>query len=273
MIGRVFLLAVLLVSMSWAQPTLLVNQYNWCGLSPTECGSGGYGGSDWAGTTSIINQVFGASHVTVSTNPLTDINYLSGFTSLWVDLRLEGQTLSPAEVTVLQSYIAAGHRVVIVGENFFFQGWDNSILGLYGAAYTGSFGGTRTVSPVIPCDSLTANVTSLSLVSAGISSGGTALFDTNVASLFAPNQNLLIILDSNILDEQDGLAGNRAFETNVANWLAGASYVSSCQVTPPQSVPTLSETRLVLLAMALMGAAAALIGRRRATDAGQTGRG
>jgi hypothetical protein len=51
--------------------------------------------------------------------------------------------------------------------------------------------------------------------------GGTPVFDFAFASLFGPQQNVLMIRDSDIFrDERAGLADNARFVHNAADWLA-----------------------------------------------------
>jgi hypothetical protein len=280
MLRRIAVLTVALAaaSLSWAQsPTLLVSQYNLC--PSAQCGGDYYGGSTWTGTTNAINAAFGASSVTISSaSRLENVGNLSGYTSLWIDLRAEGSSLSaddPAEFAALQSYIAAGHRVVLIGANYFWIPWDNSLLSLVGTSYsTYVTNGLTPLTPAIPCDSLTAGITNIIPGAGGLATGGTWLFNQGLVVIGGPNSNVLVIQSGVTLDDETAVgaaAGNMVFKTNVARWLAGAPYTNSCTtptgpvVTP---IPTLSGLGLALLAIALMGAAVALLGRRRNPNLG-----
>jgi hypothetical protein len=252
MIRRLALAAVLTSALSagWGR-TLLVNSYN--------AYNGGsnfmYGQALWTGTTAALNAAFGASNITVNANPLASAD-LANVDALLVGIRTYTATLSATEISALQAFIASGRRVVIIGENGgSFSTWDTSFLTVLGGSL-----GSDSSSSLVPAvtNSLTAGVTGIDTGTGGVAVGGESLFNPNMITLWGANRNVLTILDGNALDDSTGAAaGNMQFKTNMANWLAAVP-------SPPQpaTVPALSEWGLALLAIALAGAAGALLTRR-----------
>jgi hypothetical protein len=132
---KTFAALVVLIGLASIQPllagTLLVDQVN-------PYLSYGYGLSNWGGITSDLNAAFGgAGNVTVSGSPLDNLAFLMSFDSLWITTRQPGDPgLSATEQANVATFINAGHRVVMTGENGLWGAWDNSILALVGGSYS-----------------------------------------------------------------------------------------------------------------------------------------
>jgi hypothetical protein len=218
-----------------------------------------YNASNWTGFTAALNTAFGgSSNITVTSSQLTNAAALANVDAILVDFRTMAATLAAGEVTNLQSFIASGRRIVLLGENSSWTVWDNSILGLVGGTFSGS-DTSATLTPIVS-NSLTAGVTSLATSGDGITAaGGTSLFNLNVVTLWGAGQNVVTMLSVNTVDDSAGsAAGNVQFKTNLATWLAGGP--SSGGTTP--TVPALSEWGLLLLAILIIGTAAAALAMR-----------
>jgi hypothetical protein len=188
----------------------------------------GYGLSSWPTMTADLNTAFGGpGNVTVSGATLDNIPNLMSYDRLWITARQPGDPgLSAAEQTALSAYIAAGHRVVLTGENANWASWNNSILAPVGGSYSGS--DTSATLTRVVLNSITAGVPTLNTIFDGIAVGGTSLFNQNVVTLWEPQQNVLSILSVNVQDDNR----NVTFDGNVATWLAAAS----TSVPEPSSV-------------------------------------
>ena len=136
----------------------------------------------------------------------------------------------------------------MIGENNFWQNWNNQILGLVGSSHAGEFNGTATV---IFDHALTSGVTSISLGTAGLAtaSDGIALFDQNWATLWGSSQNVLTILDVNPFYDDRWFSSNRVFAENIATWLSSPTAAST---TVPDEGSTMTLFGLVLIALGVL---------------------
>jgi len=202
----------------------------------------GYGLTSWTGMSTALNNAFGAGNITVNSAPLNNLSYLLSFDRLWITPPNPGGSLTAAEISNVQAFIATGRRVVLLGENNSWAAWNTSILLTVGGTYSG-VETSDTLTPAIT-HPLTAGVTSLHTIAdglAGIAAGGTSVFNENVATLWGGSQSVLSLLSVNVMDDS---TGNPQFRVNMAQWLV--------------AVP--EPTTLALLGL---GALALLISRRR----------
>jgi hypothetical protein len=212
-----------------AQASLLVNT--------NAAGKGVYdeiyvGGASWHATTSSLQSTFG-SHLG-ATPALTDLSAMLQYDALWVDQRYQAAPTA-GELANLVAYANTGRRVVVVGENATWGGWNGAVLGALGGsegagqtqswywmhgAAAGCQDGTATS---VLAHALTAGVAKVNMACAGYAIGGTSLFDYGVATLWGASQNVLVVLDANLFDDRFMQPDGVRFEQNVVTWLAGAS--------------------------------------------------
>ncbi|MHC5027479.1 MAG: hypothetical protein ACYTGR_12060, partial [Planctomycetota bacterium] len=177
-----------------------------------------YGGADWSNLTAEIDARFDS--VTVAAD-FEDLGQMLTFDRLWLDQRWLSGSLSATELANLATFIATGRRVVMIGENDLWAGWNNQILGLVGGSYASQSSGTATALDVPP---LTDGVTTIDLNgagTAGIASGARALFDINWSTLW--DDNVVTALDINAWRDSDWSGSNAQFGINVVEWLATPS--------------------------------------------------
>lgn len=178
----------------------------------------GYG--NWSGLTSALNSAFGPGAITVGTGLIGD---LSGYSALWIQAPKAGDAgLTPAEQATVMAFLATGRRVVMVGENFSWLDWDNSILATVGGSYGGFLQGSFLLTPVVT-HPVTFGILTVSASDDGLANGGTALFSENVVTLWGSQQNAISVLSIGMLDDTSqggGTAGNKQLKTNLAVWLA-----------------------------------------------------
>lgn len=208
------------------------------------------GGSGWANFTADLAGEVGG-YVLGSIANGADV---AGATAILVNERFYSQGMTAAETANLSAFLATGGRVVIFGENSGWTDWDNVLLA-FASGGTASFGGEANGSTnAIVSNSLTNGVSSLNLVAAGVSTGGsgTQLFADNVAALWGAQQNLLTILDINAVDNS---FGNVQFSQNVADWLGSG-----------QSGSAVPEPATWAMMIAGFGLAGAAIRKRRAAQ-------
>jgi hypothetical protein len=150
---------------------------------------------------------------------------MMSYDALLLQLRNQSDTLSATETNNLQAFIASGRRVLMVGENVNWTGWNQQILAVVGGTDVSS--GFTFPAPIKLLDNeLTNGTDSLILSYPGESSGGTSLYDYRFAMLWGTNQNALTILDGNVFEDGYWTIYNSApFATNVADWLAGSQPV------------------------------------------------
>lgn len=156
------------------------------------------------------------------------------------------KSLTSAEKANITSFLATGKNVVIIGEGNFWDEWNADILGF-------ASGTTAVIGPVVSgntspvtANALTAGVGSILLQGVGTTSGGTALFGQNFATLWKPN--LLTVLDFQVFQD----FGAEPFRDNVATYLG---------TTPTAAVPEPSTWAMMIGGFALTGVAL----RRRRT--------
>ena len=126
--------------------------------------------------------------------------------------------LTTLETQNLADFIAAGHRVVMLGEWDPWRTWNQEILGIVGGTYVGTVNSAVT-SAVAP-HAVVRGASSLTLQYSGLANGGTPLYSHNFATLWGDKLNVLTILDSVYSDDNWPLNNGGTFATNVANWLA-----------------------------------------------------
>jgi hypothetical protein len=203
-----------------------------------------YGGSRWSELTNEINATFAT--VTVVPN-LNNLSQLLAYDRLWIDQRWVPSSLGATELANIQSFIATGRRLVMIGENNSWTNWDNQILGLVGGTYAGE--SRITATPTTTHPELTAGVVPIPFPqnSYGTASGGEPLFDTKVATLW--NGQAVTVLDVSIFTQND-VGTSPRFRQNVIAWLA---------------VP---EPASGILAIVALGTATNFIRRRKQSSGG-----
>lgn len=196
-------------------------------VSPSTGDNGyGYGFSRWTEFTSALDSASG-NNVTVGN--LNSLSNMLTYDALMVDQRWTSGMLTASEINNITQFANTGRKVFMVGENSSWTTWNNQILGIGGGSYSGT-NSSATTSPIIS-NSLTAGVGAISLPTAGVANGGTALFNVNWATLFG--NNILTMLDVNVFENWTG--SNAVFGTNVANWLADSD--GGTPPPPPGQVP------------------------------------
>lgn len=213
---------------------------------------GGYtrntlGGQDWDAFTGM----FTASHTLTRTADFSNLNLLQAHDAVWVDQEL-GNALDGAEIASLTSYISSGHKAVLIGENYAWNTWNDSLMGVAGGGYSGDCSwdfGTPIVSHMLTAGVGSAQNVCGSQIASSVGSP-TILFSNNMAALYKVGAGeALVILDSNWNDDTYMTTDNRVFAQNVIDWLG---------VSP---VPEPSTYALMLAGLVAVGS----IARRRRT--------
>lgn len=232
MVGsRRIVIVLAVVVLNFALPagagTLLVNQQD------PYIGSYGYGLDRWVAFSAMLDAQFGATNITVQTSNLTDLLAYDSLMVVPTDPGGSHPVLDATEIANLQAFIATGRRVLLVGENDAWTAWNNSILSAVGGSFAGELSVVEgDLAPVL-VHPLTAGVSLLRYRVDGLATGGTSLFDMNLATLWGAGQNTLSVLSSNIIEDYYfGISDNTAFATNMAAWLDGAD---TGQVPEPAS--------------------------------------
>jgi hypothetical protein len=91
-----------------------------------------------------------AQGYTVTTTSLVDANSLAGASVFCTGLLGVGQTLAPAELADLQTWVANGGSLMVFGENSSWTTLMNDVGAAFGVATFGGNGGTATVNIVAP---------------------------------------------------------------------------------------------------------------------------
>ncbi|RJP88646.1 MAG: IPTL-CTERM sorting domain-containing protein [Desulfobacteraceae bacterium] len=244
-IGMLFMVFLLCVMVSSASALSVLG-------TTQNLGSYGYGVGDWGNMTAALNTATSNQFDTVPN--FENLSQMLTYDALWLDCR--NTSLTATEYNNIQSFIATGRRVVMIGENSSWTAWNQQIVGMNGGTYGGQEV-SGTASSVIS-NALTNGAPSVYLPTAGVvASGGTALYVPNFATLWG--NNVLTVLDVNIFSNTFwGSENNGIFATNVANWVAGSS-----GPTPVQPIPTLNEWGMILLSLAMAGAGLVYMKRRR----------
>jgi hypothetical protein len=126
--------------------------------------------------------------------------------------------LTTLEKQNLADFIAAGHRVVMLGEWDPWRTWNQEILGIVGGTYVGTV--NSAVTSAVTTHELIHGAASLTLRYSGIATGGTPLYSHNFATLWGNKLNVLTILDSVYSDDNWALNNGGTFATNVTKWVA-----------------------------------------------------
>lgn len=203
-----------------------------CVSCPTDCGSCPgderillregrashfYGAEEWSNMTALLDNV-SSSGITVVSD-LTDSQQVLSFDALWVDVGPWAGDLGSAELENIKALVETGRRVVLVGENRLWAGWNNQILGIVNSHHCGGDDNHGVARSVIG-HPLTSSASSLKYQAIGCACEGTALYAPNFVTLWGSELNVLTILDSNVLDDENwDNEDNAQFAQNVANWI------------------------------------------------------
>lgn len=181
----------------------------------------------------------------------SNLPQMLSYDALLLQLRNENDVLTAAEASNLQAFIAAGRRVLLIGENYNWTTWDSSILSVVGGTDTSDPSYVYVTASSTELNDITNGAGSVYCDYPGRSSGGSSFYDYDFAMFWGDNRNALTVLDGNVFqDYYWNYEQNEQFNTNVAIWLAGG----------PQAVP--EPTSLLLLGTGL-GALGLAAWRRR----------
>jgi len=204
----------------------------------------GYGNSNWSNMTNVLNSATNNNFSLV--HAFDDLNLMLTYDALWVDLRESSNLLTATEVDNIKDFINTGRRVVIIGENSYWQDWNQQILSIVGGTFTNSDYDGNTTS--IVSNELTSGVSTVYVPYGGLALGGISLFDKNFATIWGTNKNVLTILDVNIFSDRFwNQAQNSGFAENVASWIARSN-----SSTPQSSVPEPTSIVMLLFALGLL---------------------
>lgn len=204
-----------------------------------------FGGAAWTNFTAM----FDATHTRTAIADFSNPAQLAGFDALWVDQEL-GNALSGAEVANLGGYVAAGHKAVLIGENYSWAGWNASLMSVVGGSHTDDCSwatGGALVGGVLT--SGIASVQNICGSTLGAAGGAQMLFSNGMAALYSVGSGqALVIMDSNWNDNNYmSSVDNTQFAANVITWLG---------------VPVVPEPSTWLLMALGLGAVGALARKR-----------
>lgn len=176
----------------------------------------GYQGSASTQFTGIVDSEFSTVDVV---GDFEDLNQLLQYRALVLDLPSNGSfTLSASEMSNIQSYVASGGKVLVIGDQTYFQGWNESIAVLVGGTYVHQ-NTQGAISRVNVVPGLNANAATLSVAGATkITGGGTVLYGTGEVVLWG--DKLLTQMDVDIT--RDGFIAqqqNAIYTQDVITWL------------------------------------------------------
>jgi hypothetical protein len=188
---------------------LLVSQ----GLPANGVGHYYYGGVEWPEMTSAID--VGAATVTVTAD-LENLAQMLQYDALWIDQRDMDGSLTETEEDNVAAFIATGRRVVMIGENPWWADWNQQILDLVGGTFVGE--NTTWTLYTAAAHELTQGVSSIYVNAGGYCTGGTALFDWNVATVWS--DSVLTLLDVSFMSTDYWDSNhNQEFSQNIAQWI------------------------------------------------------
>jgi len=192
-----------------------------------------YGGGSWPDLTAAIDAA--CTSVTVL-NDASDLNQMLLYDAVWLDQRWVGGSLTDTEEANLADIINSGRRVVMIGENGNWTGWDNQILGLVGGSYVGpDVSGPQDATGG---SALLNGVSQVNVSAAGTANGGSPLFTNNWATEFG--NNVVTVLEVNAQGENWNDLDNATFFNNVASWICNSE-------APVPTTPEWSKGALLLL--------------------------
>jgi hypothetical protein len=144
--------------------------------------------------------------------------------ALWIDVGPVSNNpglMSAAEIANLQTFIASGRRIVMIGENAYWSAWNSQLLAQVG----GTFSDTDFTDSTsrVGAHQLTSGVDQVFVQAGGIAVGGTSLFAENFATLWGSQQNVLTLLDVNVFgDNFLWYEDNQLFAQNTVSWITTA---------------------------------------------------
>ncbi len=202
-------------------------------VTPNDDGSG-YAHFAWTGMTADLNAANAGPLASVA--DLSNLSQLMNYTGIWVDTRQPTTgTMTSAETTNLQAFIATGRRVVLIGGlgpqpgNPNYSSWNDAILNAVGGP-TGTTRFTSSATPAFATSSVTNGVSAIAVPSGAVVSSGVTLFADRVATIWGPARNALVLLDQSALDDDAlPMLSNSTFAANLAAWVAGSLTDGPCR--------------------------------------------
>jgi len=195
------------------------------------------GGFSWTTFTGMVT----ASHTITQTADFSSLAQLQSYDAVWVDQEL-GNTLGAAEQSALTSYVSAGNKIVLIGENASWTAWNNSLMAIVGGSYTGTCSGA--IGTPLVSNTLTAGVGSVQNLCGSVAIDNVGdiemLFSNNMAAVYTVGLGeALVILDSNWNDNSYMANQNNAvFAANVVTWLGEPLASGPSEVPEPGMLAT-----------------------------------